>query len=228
MVIFGAHTLNSLARALPPSAPLSLPDYSHIHSRITLGLQSLIHTLLRSLIHSHNCTHPLAHLIVHAFHHSPTDLLFHSFLRSKIRSFTQLFTQLFPTLVLIFTHYPIIHTFTKQLIYKGKHFLYPLWLCLLQMAPDREMLSISSSSASLPFVRGATGFRLIFLTVVQSLNVVFVVSLNNLLNKPSYDVTVMDDLALEGTSLLSAHYVPVYLKQSCWHKFVDAAKTDRI
>ena len=63
---------------------------------------------------------------------------------------------------------------------------------------------------------------------MQSLNVVFDVSLNKLLNKPSYDVTVMDDLALEGTSLLSAHYVPVYLKQSCWHKFVDAAKTDRI
>ena len=42
----------------------------------------------------------------------------------------------------------------------------------------------------------------------------------------AYDVTVMDDLALGGASLLSAHYVPVYLKQSCWHKFVDAAKTD--
>ena len=90
------------------------------------------------------------------------------------------------------------------------------------------MLSISSPSASLPFVRGATGFQLIFLTVMQSLNVVFDVSLNKLLNKPSYDVTVMDDLALEGASLLSAHYVPVYLKQSCWHKFVDAAKTDII
>ena len=38
----------------------------------------------------------------------------------------------------------------------------------------------------------------------------------------------MDDLALEGASLLSAHYVPVYLKQWCWHKFADAAKTDRI
>ena len=63
---------------------------------------------------------------------------------------------------------------------------------------------------------------------MQSLTVVFDVSLNKLLNKPLYDVTVMDDLALEGTSLLSAHYVPVYLKQSCWHKFVDAAKTDRI
>ena len=52
--------------------------------------------------------------------------------------------------------------------------------------------------------------------------------LNKLLNKPAYDVTVMDDLALGGASLLSAHYIPVYLKQSCWHKFVDAAKTDRI
>ena len=77
-------------------------------------------------------------------------------------------------------------------------------------------------------MRGATGFWLIYLTVVQSLDVVFDVSLNKLLNKPSYDVTVMDDLALEGASLLSAHYVPVYLKQSWWHKFVDAAKTDRI
>ena len=63
---------------------------------------------------------------------------------------------------------------------------------------------------------------------MQSLNVVFHVGLNKLLNKPAYDVTVMDDLALGGASLLSAHYVPVYLKQSCWHKFVDAAKTDRI
>ena len=61
---------------------------------------------------------------------------------------------------------------------------------------------------------------------MQSLNVE--VSINKLLNKPSYDVTVMGDLALEGASLLSALYVPVYLKQSCWHKFVDAAKTDRI
>ena len=89
------------------------------------------------------------------------------------------------------------------------------------------MLSISSPSASLPFVRGATGLRLISLTVMQSLNVVFHVGLNKLLTKPAYDVTVMDDLALGGASLLSAHYVPVYLKQSCWHKFVDAAKTDR-
>ena len=64
---------------------------------------------------------------------------------------------------------------------------------------------------------------------MQSLNVVFDVSLTKLLNKPSYDVNVMGDLALGGgASLLSAHYVPVYLKQSCWHKFVDAAKTDRI
>ena len=76
------------------------------------------------------------------------------------------------------------------------------------------MLSISSPSTSLPFVRGATGFRLIYLTVVQSLNVVFDVSLNKLLNKPSYDVPVMDDLALEGASLFSSHYVAVYLKQS--------------
>ena len=89
------------------------------------------------------------------------------------------------------------------------------------------MLSISSPSASLPFVRGAIGLRLISLTVMQSLNVVFHVSLNKLLNKPAYDVTVMDDVALGGASLLSAHYVPVYLKQSCSHKFVDTAKTDR-
>ena len=77
------------------------------------------------------------------------------------------------------------------------------------------MLSISSPSAALPFVRGATGLRLISLIVMQSLNVVFHVSLNKLLNKPAYDVTVMDDLALGGASLLSAHYVPGYLKQSC-------------
>ena len=139
------------------------------------------------------------------------------------------------------------------------------------------MLSISSPSASLPFVRGATGLRLISLAVMQSLYVVFHVILSKLLNKPAYDVTVLDDLALGGASLLSAlryrpyevtiplgwasegdrapqfrqrillflrchltvphgsgqsrvmaHCVPVYLKQSCWHKFVDAAKTDRI
>ena len=77
------------------------------------------------------------------------------------------------------------------------------------------MLSISSPSASLPFVRGAIGLRLISLTVMQSLNVVLHVGLNKLLNKPACDVTVMDDLALGGASLLSAHYVPVYLKQSC-------------
>ena len=120
VVTFVAHTSNSLARSLPPSVPLSLLDYSHIHSRINLGLHSLIHTLLRSLIHSHNCTHLLAHLIVHAFHHSPIDLLVHSFLRSKIPSLTQLFTpsrnnpiiHSLPPLVLVFTHYPIIHTFT--------------------------------------------------------------------------------------------------------------------
>ena len=75
------------------------------------------------------------------------------------------------------------------------------------------MLSISSPSASLPFVRGATGLRLISLTVVQSLNIVFDASLNKLLNKPSYDITVMDDLALGGASLLSAHYVPVAQRQ---------------
>ena len=33
---------------------------------------------------------------------------------------------------------------------------------------------------------------------MQSLNVVFHVSLNKLLNKPAYDVIVMDDLALRG------------------------------
>ena len=33
---------------------------------------------------------------------------------------------------------------------------------------------------------------------MQSLNIVFDVSLNKLLNEPSYDVTVMDDLALEA------------------------------
>ena len=48
---------------------------------------------------------------------------------------------------------------------------------------------------------------------MQSLNVVFHVGLNKLLTKPAYDVTIMDDLALGGASLLSAHYVPVYLKQ---------------
>ena len=60
------------------------------------------------------------------------------------------------------------------------------------------MLSISSPSASLPVVRGAIGLRLISFTVMQSLDVVFDVSLNKLLNKPAYDVTVMHDLALGG------------------------------
>ena len=77
------------------------------------------------------------------------------------------------------------------------------------------MFSISSLSASLPFVRGAIGLLLISLTVMQSLNGVLHVSLNKLLNKPVYDVTVMNDLTLGGASLLSAHYVAVYLKQSC-------------
>ena len=66
------------------------------------------------------------------------------------------------------------------------------------------MLSISSPSASLSFVRGAFGLRLISLTVIRNLDVVFDVSLNKLLNKPSYDVTVMDVLAQGGASLLSA------------------------
>ena len=60
------------------------------------------------------------------------------------------------------------------------------------------MLSISSPSAALPFVREAAGLRLISLTVMQSLNVVFHVSLNKLLNKPAYDVTVMDDFGIRG------------------------------
>ena len=60
------------------------------------------------------------------------------------------------------------------------------------------MLSISSPSAALPFVREATGLPLISLTVMQSLNVVFHVSLNKLLNKPAYDVTVMDDFGIRG------------------------------
>ena len=63
-------------------------------------------------------------------------------------------------------------------------------------------------------MRGATGLRLISLTVMQSLSVIFHVGLNKLMNKPAYDVTVMDDLALGAASLLSDHYVPVYLKQS--------------
>ena len=37
---------------------------------------------------------------------------------------------------------------------------------------------------------------------MQSLNVVFHDSLNKLLNKPAYDVTVMYELALEDASLL--------------------------
>ena len=41
---------------------------------------------------------------------------------------------------------------------------------------------------------------------MRSLGVVFDVSLNKLLKKLPYDVTVMDDLALR------AHYVPVYMK----------------
>ena len=60
------------------------------------------------------------------------------------------------------------------------------------------MLSISSPSAALPFVREATGLQLISLTVMQSLTVVFHVSLNKLLNKPAYDVTVMDDFGIRG------------------------------
>ena len=64
---------------------------------------------------------------------------------------------------------------------------------------------------------------------MRSLDVVFVVSLNKLLNKLSYDVTVMDDLAWGGTSLLSIHYGPVYLKQSCADtNSLTPQRTDRI
>ena len=46
---------------------------------------------------------------------------------------------------------------------------------------------------------------------MQSLNIVFVMSvLNKFLSKPSYDVTVKNDLALGGAPLLRAYYVPVY------------------
>ena len=38
---------------------------------------------------------------------------------------------------------------------------------------------------------------------MQSLNVVFDVSLNKLLNKPSYDVTAMDDFALAGGRIIA-------------------------
>ena len=53
------------------------------------------------------------------------------------------------------------------------------------------------------------GLPLISFTVMRSLNVLNV-SLNKLLNKPSYEFTVMDDLALGGASLLSAHCLAVY------------------
>ena len=46
---------------------------------------------------------------------------------------------------------------------------------------------------------------------MRSLDIVFDVSLKKMLNKPSYGVTVIDDLAL-GDIIDSAHYVPVYLK----------------
>ena len=42
---------------------------------------------------------------------------------------------------------------------------------------------------------------------MESLNVVFHVSLNKLLNKPAYDVTVMDDFTSGDASLLSAQYI---------------------
>ena len=52
---------------------------------------------------------------------------------------------------------------------------------------------------------------------MQSLNVVFHDSLNKLLNKPAYDVTVMYELALEDASLISAHY----LWQCIWNNHAD-------
>ena len=91
------------------------------------------------------------------------------------------------------------------------------------------MLSVSSPSAPSPFVRGAFG-RLVSLIVMRKLDAVFDVSLNKLLNKPSYDVTVMDDLALGGASLLSASVCEttsahkllsmLLLNGNCWGKIL--------
>ena len=88
------------------------------------------------------------------------------------------------------------------------------------------MLSISSPSASLPFVRSPRSPINLSHSDAHTY-VVFDVSLNKLLNKPSYDVTVMDDLALGDVSLLRAHYVPQF--QCIWNNHADInSKTDRM
>ena len=51
---------------------------------------------------------------------------------------------------------------------------------------------------------------------MQSLNVVFHVGLNKLLNKPAYDVTVMDDLAL-GVH----HCLALTMFQCIWNNQAD-------
>ena len=66
------------------------------------------------------------------------------------------------------------------------------------MMPDRYMLASVRPPHHCLLVGAATGLRLISLTVMQSLNAVFDVSLNKLLNKPSYDVTVMGDFGIKG------------------------------
>ena len=102
MVIFGAHTSNSLARSLARSLPRSVPLSSSLPPSLT---SPQLNSTQRNTTHHTSA----AHLIVHAFHHSPTYLLVHSFLRSKIRSLTQLFT--------LSRNDPIIHSFPHSFKY---------------------------------------------------------------------------------------------------------------
>ena len=80
------------------------------------------------------------------------------------------------------------------------------------------MLSISSPSALLPFVRGATALQIISLIVMRNLYVAFDVSVNKLLNKPSYDITVMDDLALGVHHCLA---LTIVMLQCIWNNHAD-------
>ena len=109
VVIFGAHTSKSLARSLPPSGPLSLPDYSHIHSRINLGLHSftpiIAHIRLFIWLFALFITHPLTYSSVHSFAQKFALSLNYSHLHVITQSYTY-------SPHSFFTHYPIIHTFT--------------------------------------------------------------------------------------------------------------------
>ena len=126
VVIFGAHTSNSLALSLPLYPPPSLPpSLTHLTSpQRNSTTQSLIHTLLHYLIHCHNSTHPrlltwmFTHFITHPLTYSSTHSFAQKFARSlnysHLHVITQSFTPPSPTRSSIPTNIHLITNLWKQ------------------------------------------------------------------------------------------------------------------